>query len=64
MGVHDRDATAAFDFEGLVRAYENGGIFVEPDADRERVVSQRGDQAPQPVPLPEMLIDHEPVRKT
>ena len=61
MGIHDRDAAAAFDFERFVGADENRGIFIESDADRERVVRQRGDEAAQPIALPEMLIDHEPV---
>ena len=44
-GIDDRDAAAAFDFERLVGADERRGVLVEADADRERVVGQRGDQA-------------------
>ena len=57
--VDDRDATAADDFELVVRAYEGGRIFVEADTDRKRVVRERREQATEAVALPEMLIDDE-----
>src|SRR5580658_6911415 len=60
-GIHDRYATAAFDLDHLVGADEGGGVFVESDADRERVVGQRRQQPSQPVALAEVLVDDEAV---
>ena len=50
-GVDDGHAAAALDFQHLVRADEHGGVLVQADADRERVVGQRRDQAAEPVAL-------------
>ena len=50
-GIDDRDAAAALDFEDLVRADERGGVLVQADADRERVVGKRRDQAAEAVAL-------------
>ena len=50
-GIDDRDAAAALDLERLVRADERGGVLVQADADRERVVGQRRDQAAEAVAL-------------
>ena len=60
-GVDHGDTAAALDFERVVRADERRGVFVQADADRERVVGQRGEQAAEPVALAEMLVDHETV---
>ena len=48
---------AADHLERLVRPDEGGGVLVEPDADGERVVGQRGEQPAQPVALAEVLVD-------
>src|SRR6202008_742841 len=53
----------ALDLERLVRADERAGVLVESDADRERVVGERGDEPPEAVALAEMLVDDEPVRE-
>src|SRR5580658_5093455 len=59
--VDDRDPPAAFDFDRLVRTDERRGVLVETDADRERVVGQRGEQSADAVALPEMLVDDEAI---
>ena len=52
---------AAHDLERLVRPDERGGVLVEAEADRERVVGERGEQAAEPVALAEVLVDDEAV---
>ncbi len=55
------DAAAALDLDGLVGADESRRVLVEADADRERVVGQRREQAAEPVALAEVLVDDEAV---
>src|SRR5580658_2245148 len=62
-GIDDGHSAAAFDLHRLVRADDGRGVFVEPDADCERVVGERGQEAPQAVALAEMLIDDEAIRE-
>ena len=45
----------------VVGADERGGVLVEADADRERVVGERGEQAAEAVALAEVLVDDEAV---
>ena len=61
VGIDHGDRAAAFHFQGVVRADEGGGVLVQADADRERVVGQRRDQAAEAVALAEMLVDDEAV---
>jgi hypothetical protein len=42
-GVDDGERATAYDLQGLVRADESGCVLIQPDADGERVVSQRGE---------------------
>ncbi len=49
--VDDGDAAAADHLDGLVGTDERGGVLVEADADRERVVRERSQQAAEPVAL-------------
>src|SRR5262245_25261803 len=60
-GVDDRDAARALDLECLVGPDEGGRVLVEPEAHRERVVGERGDEAAEAVALAEMLVDDEAV---
>jgi len=62
--IDDGHATASLDLDGVVGPDESRRILVEPDTDRERVVSERGEQAAQPVTLAEMLVDDEAVGET
>ncbi len=59
--VDDHHAAAALDLDGLVGADESRRVLVEADADRERVVRQRREQAAEPVALAEVLVDDEAV---
>src|ERR1700730_17052344 len=59
--IDDGPATAPLDLDGLVGPDERRRVLIEPDTDRERVVSERGEQAAQAVTLEEMLIDEEAV---
>src|ERR1700674_4267232 len=59
--VHDRYAATTLDFDGFVRAYEGGCVFIETDAYGKRVVSQRGDQTAQAVTLTEVLVNDETI---
>ncbi len=54
-------APRTFDFERVVGADERRGVLVEADADRERVVGERGHEAAEAVALAEMLVDDEAV---
>ena len=49
------------DLHRVVGADEGRRVLVETDADRERVVGERGQQPAQTVTLPEMLVDDEPI---
>ena len=42
---------------------EGGGVLVEADADGERVVGERREQATEAVALPEVLVDDDAVRE-
>src|SRR6266436_47710 len=59
--IDDGHATAPLDLDGVVGPDEGRRVLIEPDTDRERVVSERGEQAAQAVTLAEMLIDDEAV---
>ncbi len=59
--IDDRHSPAPLDLDGLVAPDEHGGILVESDADRERVVGERGEEPPEAVALAEVLIDDEAV---
>src|SRR6185503_19023324 len=61
--VDDGDAARALDLERLVRPDEGGRVLVEPEADRERVVGERGDEAAEAVALAEVLVDDESIRE-
>ena len=61
--VHDGDGPAADDLEHAVGTDERGRVLVEPDARHERVVGERGEEAAEPVALPEVLVDDERVRE-
>src|SRR5580693_5870224 len=54
--VHHRHPAAALDFDGLVRANERGGVFIETYTYGKGIVGKRGDQAAQPVALAEVLV--------
>ena len=60
-GIDHGDRAAALHLERVVGADEGGGVLVQPDADGERVVGQRGDQPAEPVALAEVLVDDEAV---
>ena len=42
---------------------EGGGVLVEADADGERVVGERGEEAAEAVALAEVLVDDDAVRE-
>src|SRR5258708_20668617 len=60
-GIDDGHAAAALDLDGFIRSDEGGRILIEPNADRKRIVGQRGDEPSQAVSLAKMLIDDEAV---
>ena len=60
-GVDDGERPTTHDLERFVRTDESGRVLVQPDADRERIVGQRGEQPTKPVTLPEVLVDEDPV---
>ena len=55
--VDDRDRAGADDLDRVVGIDERGGVLVEPEPDRERVVRERAEQAAEPIALAEVLID-------
>ena len=57
-------AAAAFHLDGLVRADKRGGVFVQADADGERVVGEGGDQPSQAIALTEVLVDDESISES
>jgi len=59
--IDDGHAAAPLHFDRLIRSDERPRVLIEADADREGVVGQRREQAPEPVALAEMLVDDETV---
>ena len=55
--VHNRDGAGSDHFENVVVGNERGGVFIEADADRTRVVGERRQQSADPVALSKMLVD-------
>ena len=55
------DGARTLDVHDVVRLDEGRRVLVEADADRERVIGERGQQPAQTVTLPEMLVDDEPI---
>jgi hypothetical protein len=60
-GIDHGDGAAAFDFQGVVRADESRGVFVEANAHRKRIEGKRRGQAAEAITLAEMLVDDEAV---
>src|SRR6056297_1849196 len=60
-GINQRDTTAADHFQIVARTDESSGVLVEPDTNRERVVGQRSQKAPEAVSLAKMLVDDKAV---
>jgi len=56
-GVHDGHSAATLDLDGLVRSDKGSRVFIQTDPDREWIVGQGRDQAPETVALTEMLTD-------
>ena len=54
--IDDRDAAAPDHLQVVARTDERRRILVQPDADRKRVVRERGQQPAKAIALPEMLI--------
>src|SRR6185312_4268529 len=59
--IDDGHGATALHFNHILGADESGRVLVETDADRERVVGDRGEQTAEAIALAEMLIDDEPV---
>ena len=61
--IDDGDRARPHDGDLLRVVDEGGGVLVEADAHRERVVRERGEQAAEAIALAEVLIDHDAVRE-
>src|SRR5688572_3254657 len=61
--IDDGDRAAADDLERVVGRDERRGILIEPDADREGIVTDRGEQSAQSVALAEVLVDDHAIRE-
>ena len=59
--VDDGDRAGADDREDAIRIDERRGVLVQADADRERIVRERGEQTSEAIALAKMLIDHDAV---
>ena len=57
--VDDRDTARAEHLEAVARRDERSRVLVETDADGERIVGQRRQQAAEAVALAEVLVDDE-----
>ncbi len=49
--VHNRHSARALHTDDVIGGDEGGGVFVETESDRERVVGEGGQEAPEPVCL-------------
>ena len=55
--IDDGDGSGAHDVNRVIGRDERGGVFIDAESERKRIVCQRGEQTPQPIALTKVLID-------